>query len=61
VAAHWRLLIQTLDYEGGRQRVRVRCIEVTGLILYHPMVPSDDGVRVPQWVVERLDLSLNSQ
>jgi hypothetical protein len=31
------------------------------MALYHPLVPLDGGVRVPQLGVERLDLSLCSQ
>jgi hypothetical protein len=60
VTVHGRLLVQTLDCEGGRPGVHVRCIEVTGLAMYHPLVPSDDGVIVPQSDAERLDLSLSS-
>jgi hypothetical protein len=58
VAFHGRLLIWTLDYGGGRPGVYVGCVEVTSLILYHPLVLSDGGVRVPQLGAERLDLSL---
>jgi hypothetical protein len=50
-----------LDRGGGRPRVYVRCVEVTGPTLYHPLVPSDGGIRVPQLGAERLDLSLSSQ
>jgi hypothetical protein len=46
VAAHWRLLIQTLDCEGGQPGVYVGCVEVICLTLYYPLVPSDGGVRV---------------
>jgi hypothetical protein len=40
--------------------VCVRYVEVAGLTLYHPLVLSDGGVRVPQLGAERLDLSLCS-
>jgi hypothetical protein len=39
VAVNWRLLGGTLDHGGGRPGVCVGCIEVTGLALYHPLVP----------------------
>jgi hypothetical protein len=50
-----------VDHGSGRLGVHVRCIEVASLTLYHPMVPSDGGIRVPQLGAERLDLSLNGQ
>jgi hypothetical protein len=59
VVVHWRLLVGTLDCGGGRPGVCVGSIEVAGLTLYHPLVPSDGGVRVPQLGVERLDLMLS--
>jgi hypothetical protein len=34
---------------------------VASLALYHPLVPLDGGVRVPQLGAERFDLSLSSQ
>jgi hypothetical protein len=46
VAVNWRLL---------------GCVEVAGLALYHPLVPSDGGVRVSHLGKERLDLSLSGQ
>jgi hypothetical protein len=61
VTVHDRLLVRALDYGGGRPGVHVRCVEVTGLNLYHPLVPSDGGVSVLQPSVERLDHSLGSQ
>jgi hypothetical protein len=50
-----------MDHGGGRPGVRVRRIEVAGLTICHPLVPSDGGIQVPQLCVERLDLSLSSQ
>jgi hypothetical protein len=44
VAVNWRLLGGTLDCGGGRLGVCVRSVEVTGLALYHPLVPSYGGV-----------------
>jgi hypothetical protein len=61
VTVNWRLLGCTLDHGGGRPGVRVRCVEVTGLALCHPLVPSDGGVQVSQLGAERLDLSLSGQ
>jgi hypothetical protein len=60
VTIHRRLLVRALDCGGGEPSVRVGCIEVAGLTLYQPLVPSDGGVGVLQPGVERLDLSLNS-
>jgi hypothetical protein len=61
VAAHCRLLAQTLNSGGGCPGVCVGRIEVTGLTLYHPHVASDGGVCVPQLDVESLDLMLSGQ
>jgi hypothetical protein len=36
-------------------------VEVAGLAIYHPLVPLEGGVSVPQPDVERLDLSPSSQ
>jgi hypothetical protein len=46
VTVYGRLLVQALDRGGGRSGVHVRSIEVTGLTLYHPLVPSDGHVLV---------------
>jgi hypothetical protein len=59
VAINWRLLGWTLDCGGGRPGVCDRCIEVACLALYHPLIPSDGGVQVPQLGAERLNLSLS--
>jgi hypothetical protein len=48
VIVHGRLLIRTLDCGGGGLGVCVGCIEVAGLTIYHPLIPSDGGVSVPQ-------------
>jgi hypothetical protein len=61
VAVHGRLLVRTLDCGGGRPGVCVRCVEVASLTLYHPLVSSGGGVRVPQLGAERLDLALSGQ
>jgi hypothetical protein len=42
-------------------RRRVERVKVAGLTLYHPLVPSDSGVSVPEPDAERMDLSLSSQ
>jgi hypothetical protein len=42
-------------------QVSVRCIEVTGLTLYHPHVASDGGVRFLQLGVKSLNLVLSGQ
>jgi hypothetical protein len=52
VTIHRRLLLQTLDCGGGGLGVHVGCIEVAGLTIYHPLVPSDGGVGVLQPVGE---------
>jgi hypothetical protein len=47
-----------------RWQTRCPCqmrVEVTDMALYHPLVPSDGGIRVPQLGMERLNLSLTSQ
>jgi hypothetical protein len=36
-------------------------IEVIALTLYHPLVPSDGGIQVPQLDEERLDLLMSRQ
>ena len=61
MAAHCRLLARTLDRGGGRPSVCVRCVEVAGLTLYHPHVPSDGGVCVSQLSVKSLNLVLSGQ
>jgi hypothetical protein len=61
VAAHYGLLACTLDRGGGCPGVCVRCIEVTGLTLYHPHVASDGGVRFSQLGAKSLNLVLSSQ
>jgi hypothetical protein len=50
-----------MDHEGGRPSVCVRCVEEPSLALYHPLAPSDGGIRVLQLGAERLYLSLSSQ
>jgi hypothetical protein len=50
-----------MDCGGGRLGVCVGCVEVAALTLYHPLVPSDGGIRVPQLGAERLDLALSGQ
>jgi hypothetical protein len=61
VAAYCRLLAQTLDRGGGCPGVCVRCVEVTGLTLYHPHVASDGGIRFSQLGVKSLNLVLSDQ
>jgi hypothetical protein len=61
VIVHGRLLIRALDCGGGGPGVHVGCVEVAGLTLYHPLVPSDSGIVGLQLSVKRLDLSLGSQ
>jgi hypothetical protein len=40
--------------------VGVRCVEVTGFTSYHPLVCSNSRIRIPELVVEFLDLLLCS-
>jgi hypothetical protein len=61
VAAHYGLLAQTLDRGGGCPGVCVRCVEVTGLTLYHPHVASDGGVHFLQLGTKSLNLVLSGQ
>jgi hypothetical protein len=61
VAAHCGLLACTLDRGGGCPGVCVRCVEVTGLTLYHPHVASDGGVRFLQLDAKSLNLVLSGQ
>jgi hypothetical protein len=61
VSVHERLLVSNLDCGGDRPGVHVRYIEIAGLTLYHPLVPSDSGFGALQLGVERLDPSLGSQ
>jgi hypothetical protein len=61
VAAHYGLLVGTLDRGGGCPSVCVRCVEVTGLTLYHPPIALDGGVCVSQLSAKSLDLVLSSQ
>jgi hypothetical protein len=60
VATHWWLFIRTLSCRGGRLDVHARCVDIIGLILYHPLVPSDGRIPVPEQVVERQDLQMCS-
>jgi hypothetical protein len=61
VAAHYGLLAQTLDGGGGCPGVCVRCVEVTGLTLYHPHVASDGGICFSQLGAKSLNLVLSGQ
>jgi hypothetical protein len=55
------LLAQTLHQGGGCPSVHVRHVEVTGLTLYHPPVPSNGGICVSQLSAKSLDLVLSGQ
>jgi hypothetical protein len=61
VTAYCGLLARTLDRGGGCPGVCVRCVEVTGLTLYHPHVASDGGVRFSQLGAKSLILVLSGQ
>jgi hypothetical protein len=61
VTAYCRLLARTLDRGGGCLGVCVRCIEITGLTLYHPHVASDGGVRFSKLGAKSLNLVLSGQ
>jgi hypothetical protein len=61
VVAHCGLLARTLDRGGDCPGVCVRCVEVTGLTLYHPHVGSDGGVRFLQLGAKSLNLALSGQ
>jgi hypothetical protein len=60
VAAHWRLLVYALHCREDQPGVHVGCVEVAGLTLYHSLVLSEGGIRVPQLVLVRMYLLLRS-
>jgi hypothetical protein len=61
VAAHCGLLARTLDRGGGCPGVCAGRVEVTGLTIYHPPVPSVGGVYIPQLSANSFNLVLSGQ